>query len=159
MPDVMNAKSRSALMSRIRTEDTRPEMLARKYLWWAGFRYRLHPRKLRGKPDIVLPRWHTVVFIHGCFWHRHTGCSFFKPPKHRRNFWKAKLAGNQQRDGVVQATLSHSGWRVAVVWECALRTSVEKTGRILVAWLRSDKRTIEIEAPHHRVVHHMLVRP
>lgn len=136
MVDVMSSDKRSALMSRIRGKNTGPELLIRKYLWRAGFRYLLHNKRLPGKPDLVLPRWNAAVFVHGCFWHRHVGCPYFRLPKSREAFWDEKLAGNQVRDSAAIAALIGDGWRVAVVWECAVRASADVTGRKLASWLQ-----------------------
>lgn len=144
MVDVMSADKRSALMSRIRAKDTGPEILVRKYLWGNGFRYALHNKWLPGKPDLVLPRWNAVVFVHGCFWHRHVGCPYFRLPKTRSSFWDEKLASNQTRDAAAMAALIGDDWRVAVVWECAVRASVEATGRALVSWLQRGTSGIEL---------------
>lgn len=144
MVDVMSAAKRSALMSRIRGEDTRPELLVRRYLWHAGFRYGLHSARLPGKPDIVLPKWNAVVFIHGCFWHRHSGCPHFRLPKTRTAFWDKKLARNRARDSAAIATLVTHGWRVAVVWECAVRADPGVAGKKLVDWLQRSKTGIEL---------------
>lgn len=144
MVDVMSADKRSALMSRIRAKNTGPEILVRKYLWRAGFRYRLHNKRLPGKPDIVLPRWNAVVFVHGCFWHRHVGCPYFRLPKTRPRFWDEKLASNQARDAAAIATLIDDGWRVAVVWECAVRASADATGRTLASWLQRGPTSIQL---------------
>jgi len=140
----MSAAKRSALMSRIRGKDTVPELLIRKYLWHAGFRYRLHNKRLPGKPDLVLPRWNAAVFVHGCFWHRHAGCPYFRLPKTRAVFWDEKLSGNQARDSAAIATLIGNGWRVAVVWECAVRASADATGRELASWLPRESTSIQL---------------
>lgn len=105
-------------MSGIRSRDTKPELAVRRHLHAQGLRYRLHARELPGRPDIVLPRHRTVVFVHGCFWHRHEGCRFAYTPKSREEFWKAKLDGNAARDERDQQRLGKLGWRVEVVWEC-----------------------------------------
>ncbi len=144
MVDVMDAAKRSALMSRIRGGDTAPELLIRKGLWHAGFRYTLHAAKLPGKPDIVLPRWNAVVFVHGCFWHRHSGCAYFRLPKTRTAFWDVKLAQNQARDRANIAAMESLGWRVAVVWECAVRTNSQVAVKKLVRWLQRTETTLEL---------------
>jgi DNA mismatch endonuclease (patch repair protein) len=105
-------------MSRIKGKDTGPEILVRSLLHRAGFRFRLHVKQLPGKPDIVLPRHHTVVFVHGCFWHRHAGCKYAYTPKSRRKFWLEKFAGNVKRDRSNCRRLRYLGWRVLTVWEC-----------------------------------------
>jgi len=145
MVDVMSADKRSALMSRIRGKNTLPELHVRKCLWHAGLRYRLHVRGLPGRPDLVLPRWKVAVFVHGCFWHHHTGCVFFRLPKTRPGFWKKKLRGNRSRDMESVAALNAAGWRVAVVWECALRADLDRVGPMLAKWVRLGKDSLEIE--------------
>lgn len=144
MVDVMSTDKRSALMSRIRGKNTGPELLIRKYLWSAGFRYRLHNKRLPGKPDLVLPMWNAAIFVHGCFWHRHAGCPYFRLPKTRAAFWNAKLAGNQVRDSAAIAALIDDGWRIAVVWECAVRANADATGRKLAAWLQRKSPSIQL---------------
>nr|WP_238341055.1 very short patch repair endonuclease [Pseudomonas mosselii] len=107
-------------MSRIRGRDTMPEMLIRRGLHARGFRYRLQDGKLPGRPDLIFPRHHAVIFIHGCFWHGHD-CSMFKLPLTRQEFWSAKIASNRARDERVNTALLQLGWRVANVWECSMR--------------------------------------
>lgn len=152
--DVMSAEKRSALMSRIRGKDTGPELLVRRELWGAGFRYRLQVKGLPGKPDLVLPKWKAVVFVHGCFWHRHSGCDNFRLPKTRPEFWDAKLRSNSARDAAATRRLIEEGWRVAVVWECALRTDTHKVGEILVAWMTEGQGSMEITGQRHTVQRH-----
>lgn len=113
--------NRSRMMARIRAKDTRPEMMVRRFLHACGYRYRLHDRRLPGSPDIVLPRWRTVVEVRGCFWHAHEGCDRFRIPKTRTEWWQDKLMRNRERDGDNLAGLIDLGWNVVVVWECALR--------------------------------------
>ena len=122
MTDVLTPEQRKLNMSRIRGRDTKPEMLIRRGLHVRGLRYRLHDRTLPGRPDLVFPQYHTVVFIHGCFWHAH-GCALSKLPSTRQDFWKGKLAGNVVRDRKAIGALQSDGWRVLVIWECALRGS------------------------------------
>jgi len=105
-------------MAAIRGKDTKPEMLVRRYLHRAGFRYRLHAKDLPGKPDIVLPKYRAVIFVHGCFWHRHEGCKNAVMPKTNEAFWRKKLEGNVQRDRRNEEKLKKQGWRVLTVWEC-----------------------------------------
>lgn len=105
-------------MARIRGRDTRPEMAVRHFAHALGFRYRLHRRDLPGTPDIVFTRFHTVIFVHGCFWHRHEGCRRATMPKTRRDFWQAKFNANVERDRRNIATLEAAGWTVIVIWEC-----------------------------------------
>jgi DNA mismatch endonuclease, patch repair protein len=105
-------------MGRIRGKDTEPEKRVRSLLHRMGYRFRLHDRTLPGRPDIVLRRYRTVIFVHGCFWHRHPGCRYAYSPKTRVEFWEAKFAGNVVRDQDAQASLALAGWRVVTVWEC-----------------------------------------
>jgi len=107
-------------MSKIRGKDSNPEMKLRRLVHGLGFRYRLHVKNLPGKPDLVLPARHAVIFMHGCFWHRHEGCKLARLPKSRLDFWKTKLEANRQRDLYHQQQLLELGWRVLVVWECQL---------------------------------------
>jgi DNA mismatch endonuclease (patch repair protein) len=107
-------------MSRIRAKDTKPELLIRRGLHRRGFRFRLHARKLPGKPDLVLRKYNAVVFVHGCFWHRHE-CALFKWPKRRSEFWKDKLQTNVRRDAQVAEALGRAGWRILNIWECSLK--------------------------------------
>ena len=121
-------------MSRIRSGNTAPEIALRKLLHSAGFRFRLHSKNLPGKPDIVLPKWRTVIFMHGCFWHRHQGCRDTTTPKTRTDWWLNKFSKNVANDLKKQRALEDAGWRVLVVWECELRElqhlKVELTKRI-----------------------------
>jgi DNA mismatch endonuclease (patch repair protein) len=122
MPDTLTKSERSALMSRIRGTNTKPEILVRSALHRAGLRFRLHGRDLPGRPDIVLARHKVVVFVHGCFWHRH-GCALSGEPRTRRRFWREKFDRNVERDARNARALRRLGWRVLTVWECALRTT------------------------------------
>jgi DNA mismatch endonuclease (patch repair protein) len=119
--DILAKEKRSALMSRIRGRNTKPELAVRSLLHRLGYRFRIHVRDLPGWPDIVLPRYRLVVLVHGCFWHRHANCRFCYVPKTRVNFWRKKFEGNIRRDREVQLALKKIGWRVMVVWECELR--------------------------------------
>lgn len=120
MTDVLSRAQRSYCMSRIRGKDTNPERLIRTGLFALGFRYRLHRRSLAGCPDLVLPKYRAVIFVHGCFWHRHK-CGLFKWPKRNAAFWRQKINRNHAGDKKNLMTLNSEGWRVLVVWECALR--------------------------------------
>jgi DNA mismatch endonuclease Vsr len=120
MVDVLTSEQRRYNMSRIRGGNTKPELLIRKALHAEGFRYRLHQRKLAGCPDIVLPKYRTVVFVHGCFWHGHN-CHLVKKVETRAEFWQSKLSRNVERDREVIRSLRADGWKIALVWECALR--------------------------------------
>jgi DNA mismatch endonuclease (patch repair protein) len=116
--DSLSREHRSWNMSRIRGKDTRPELRVRSALHRLGYRFRLNRRDLPGKPDIVLPRYQTVIFVHGCFWHRHPGCRFAYTPKSRVEFWQAKFQRNVERHREVEEELTTLGWRVLVIWEC-----------------------------------------
>jgi DNA mismatch endonuclease (patch repair protein) len=113
------------MMKGIRSKDTQPEMIVRKYLHAQGFRYRLHTRKLPGSPDLVLPRYRVAIFVHGCFWHRHDGCKYATTPANNAERWKSKFDGNVERDARKESLLRAAGWRVMVVWECELRRAPE----------------------------------
>jgi len=121
MADVVDKATRSRMMSGIRAKNTKPELVVRQYLHQRGLRYRLHVETLPGRPDIVFPRHHTVVFVHGCFWHHHDGCKYATMPASRQEFWANKLSENVARDQYQIATLQELGWKVLVVWECELR--------------------------------------
>lgn len=136
MPDKLNKSRRSWNMSRIRGKDTTPERAVRSLLHRHGYRFRLHLRDLPGRPDIVLPRYKTVILVHGCFWHRHRNCRNCTTPANNRDFWIKKLKGNVARDRRNEAKLRKAGWQVVVVWECelpiptSLRRWIRKTGRV-----------------------------
>ncbi|MTV39946.1 very short patch repair endonuclease [Duganella radicis] len=121
MVDSLDPAARSAVMSRVRGKDTRPEMIVRKLVFAAGYRYRLHVRTLPGSPDLVFPSRRKVIFVHGCFWHRHENCSLARIPKSRVEFWTEKLNGNRARDERAFQALAQAGWEVLVLWECELR--------------------------------------
>lgn len=135
-------------MAAIRGADTRPEMTIRKALHARGFRYRLHAKELRGKPDLILPKYKASIFVHGCFWHGHD-CPLFRWPKTREDFWRHKIGENQRRDADVRRQLAAEGWRVATVWECALkgwgRLPLPDVIDSLSAWLSSDANKLSIE--------------
>jgi len=116
----------SYTMSRIRSKNTKPEALVRKYLFSNGFRYRKNDKRYSGCPDIVLPKYRTIVFVNGCFWHMHEGYPCFVMPKTRREFWEAKLNRNRQRDAQNVESLKNSGWNVIVVWECELKPKIRE---------------------------------
>lgn len=122
-------------MSQIRSKNTRPELLVRHFLWTSGFRYRLHGKKLPGSPDIVLSRYKTVIFVHGCFWHGHSPCKQFKMPNTNTEFWQAKIERNQARDAQAIANLKAMGWQVIVLWECEIQG---KAGRPRLVRLLSE---------------------
>jgi len=120
MTDVVSKENRSNNMAAVRSKNTKPELLIRKGLHRLGFRFRLHDRKLPGKPDLVLPKYNAVIFVNGCFWHRHD-CHLFKWPSTRKDFWKAKIEGNRARDIETVKQLQSMGWRVLTIWECSMK--------------------------------------
>lgn len=124
MPDVHTPDQRHRNMAAIHSSSTKPELKVRRALWSLGFRYRINEKHLPGKPDIVLPKYRTVVFIHGCFWHGHKDCKNYTVPKTNTEFWTAKVARNQERDQEVWRQLEARGWSVIIVWECELKKSV-----------------------------------
>ncbi|MCA9114264.1 MAG: DNA mismatch endonuclease Vsr [Planctomycetaceae bacterium] len=122
MVDRLSKAHRSWNMSRIRSRDTKPELRVRSLVHRLGYRFRLQAKQLTGKPDLVLPRYRTAVFVHGCFWHRHPGCRFAYHPRSRVEFWQTKFARNVERDEEVRTALEAEGWRVVVIWECETAT-------------------------------------
>lgn len=116
--DILSPEARSARMRLIRSKNTNPELAVRRLIHSLGYRYRLHHRKLPGKPDLVFAGRKKAIFVHGCFWHRHEGCRYDRPPKSKLDYWKPKLEGNQQRDRENQAKLREMGWTILVIWEC-----------------------------------------
>lgn len=118
MADIVDRATRSRMMAGIKTRDTTPERLVRSHLHRAGLRFRLQAAELPGRPDLVLPRWNAVVFVHGCYWHRHPGCRYATTPATNVSFWKKKFDANVSRDTRNIAALRRAGWRVFVVWEC-----------------------------------------
>lgn len=136
MTDVHNPERRSKNMRAIRSKNTTPELLIRKLLFSLGFRFRLHVKSLPATPDIVLPKYRTAIFVHGCFWHGHD-CYFFKLPKTRRDFWQAKIDANRQRDRRGQDMLILARWRVVTVWECALKGRLKQDPSVLAEQLSS----------------------
>jgi len=137
MADTLKREERSRRMSLIRSSDTSPELAIRKALHRLGLRYRLHGKDLPGKPDLVFPRHRVVLFVHGCFWHRHEGCKVATTPKSNTAFWKAKFERNVERDFQARARLEEMGWRVLIAWECDLRPkAVEVTSLALLKSIR-----------------------
>lgn len=137
--------TRSEMMARIGGKDTKPEMLIRRGLHASGLRYRIHVGGLPGRPDIVLPRFRSVIFVHGCFWHAHEGCRYFRIPGTRTEFWTAKIHGNHQRDIAKVEQLRQTGWRVLTVWECATKSnSVDCLVKTIVSWLEDGDLVGEI---------------
>ncbi|MBK6264388.1 DNA mismatch endonuclease Vsr [Marivirga sp. S37H4] len=123
MADVHEPAIRSYNMSQIKGKDTKPEILVRKFLHKHGFRFRLHSKNLSGKPDIVLPKYKTVIFVNGCFWHGHENCKYFKLPKTRTEWWEEKINGTVLRDQKNYGILEKEGWKIITIWECELKTN------------------------------------
>lgn len=121
MADVHNKATRSYNMSQVKGKDTQPEMLVRKFLFAQGFRYRLHDKKLPGKPDIILPKYKIVIFVHGCFWHGHERCKYATIPKTRSDWWKEKINKNLANDEKAIRSLKEMGWQIIVIWGCELK--------------------------------------
>ena len=120
MADVHTNEQRSYNMQQIRSRDTKPEMQVRKFLHAQGFRYRLHDKKLPGKPDIILPKYRTVIFVNGCFWHGHEHCKYYAVPKTRTDWWLNKINTNKANDAKAVKALKKEGWKIITVWECIL---------------------------------------
>lgn len=142
MVDIVDFATRSRMMASIRGKDTKPELLLRKAMHAQGFRFRLHDKCLPGSPDLVLPRYRAVVFVHGCFWHRHEGCRFATTPATRPDFWADKFQANVARDRKHEAALLAANWRVAIIWECDIKSSVENMADELASWLKTGQSTI-----------------
>lgn len=131
MADVLTKEQRHLNMSHICGRDTKPEEIVRKYLFSKGYRYRKNDSRYPGKPDIVLPKYHTAIFVHGCFWHRHPGCRYATMPATNREFWQKKFDQNVARDKKVQEQLKKDGWNVIVVWECEISKKSDRNNRLL----------------------------
>lgn len=136
MTDSLDKQSRSKVMSKVRHKDTRPEMVVRRLIHGLGFRYRLHAKDLPGKPDITFRKKRKVIFVHGCFWHRHSECKLARLPKSRTDFWVPKLERNKIRDEKVIAQLIEEGWEVLVIWECQTN-DIEQLEKKLLSFLHS----------------------
>lgn len=133
MADVHLPATRSYNMSRIKSKDTKPEMQVRKFLHAQGYRYRLHDKKLPGKPDIVLPGYNTIIFVHGCFWHGHKNCKYYVVPKTNTAWWLNKISTNKANDAKAVKALKKAGWKVITVWECSLKPAkIEKALNMLI---------------------------
>ena len=148
MPDVHDRATRSRNMAAIGGKNTKPELIVRKGLHAKGLRYRLHAKDLPGKPDLVFPRHDAVLFVHGCFWHKHS-CPFFVWPKTRREFWENKILSNVSRDAETVRLLREKDLRVGIVWECALKGRYRRDLEIVIGtladWVRSQEPQIQIE--------------
>lgn len=140
MADTLTAQKRSELMARIRSKDTRPEMAVRRMLHGEGYRYRLHDKRLPGRPDLVFRRRRKIIFVHGCFWHWHgdQACKSARLPKSRLEFWMPKLEGNRERDRRVQEALEREGWRFLIVWECEIKDK-ERVRNKMVTFLDDEE--------------------
>lgn len=144
--DVVDKLTRSRMMAGIGGKNTKPELVLRRALHARGFRYRLHVKEVSGHPDLVLPKYRAVIFVHGCFWHRHTGCRYATEPATRAKFWQSKFQTNVERDARVRKELLEGGWRVAIVWECALRKrqQVAPVAESIAVWLPSHASVLEL---------------
>ena len=139
MVDIVDRATRSRMMAGIGSRDTRPELMLRRAIHARGIRYRLHDRRLPGTPDLAFRRFGAVCFVHGCFWHRHAACPYATTPATRPEFWQAKFDANTERDERNQHDLLQAGWRVAIVWECALRKqALLEIAQQLERWLRGS---------------------
>lgn len=140
--DIWSKEKRSDVMSKIRSKNTKPELFLRSWLHGQGFRFRIHRKDLPGKPDIVLPKYRTAIFVHGCFWHYHAGCNEGRIPDTNSKFWQTKLSKNIDRDLKHQANLRESGWQVIVIWECELegKQRREHTLNTLIQTLKLNER-------------------
>lgn len=148
MADIVSPEERSRMMAGIRGKDTKPEMILRKGLHSLGFRYRLHDKKLPGKPDMVFPKYNAVIFAHGCFWHGHS-CHLFKWPASNTEFWRTKITRNMKLDKEHLVQLQEMGWRTGVIWECSLkgkyRINTEEVVELCAQWLQTtDMTSLEI---------------
>ena len=148
LTDSVSPEKRSEVMSKIGSKDTKPELLIRKGLHAKGFRYKLHDKKLPGKPDLVFSRYRSVIFVNGCFWHGHF-CNLFRFPKSNTEYWKGKIARNIERDTINRRSLYEVGWRVLTIWECALngrkRLELNQVLALASAWLLSTESNCEIK--------------
>ncbi len=139
MSDVHDKETRSYYMSQISGKDTKPEIMVRKFLHSNGFRYGLHRKDLPGKPDLVLPKYNKVIFVHGCFWHAHENCKYFKIPKTRTEWWKEKLFANRARDKQHIQELKEMGWNVIIVWGCELKQDIfQETSEQLIMNIKNE---------------------
>jgi len=138
MADVLTSSQRRYCMSQIKDKNTKPEQIVRKWLWANGFRYRLHGKKLPGKPDIVFPGCRKVIFVHGCFWHKHR-CKYFKWPATNESFWREKIESNVKRDKRNRTALKKDGWQPFVIWECELKPQkIDSTFQKLREFMNSN---------------------
>ena len=139
MADVLSKEQRHRCMSQIKSKNTKPEVLVRRFLFANGFRFRLHRKDLPGKPDIVLPKYKTVIFINGCFWHGHHNCKYASIPETNHEFWQNKISGNMERDRTAYSELLRQGWNVIEIWQCQLKTrEKDKTLQNLITALNNE---------------------
>ena len=135
MADTVSPDVRSRMMAGIKGKDTKPELMVRELLHRSGYRFRLHRKDLPGRPDLVLTRFNAALFVNGCFWHGHEDCNLFRLPKSRQDFWGEKISGNRVRDSIKQSELFELGWRVGVIWECAMKGKAAVFQSVLLAGL------------------------
>jgi len=147
MVDIVDSITRSRMMAGIKSRNTKPELLIRSLLHNRGFRFRLHVKNLPGKPDIVLPKYHSVIFINGCFWHGHQNCHLFRLPATRTEFWQEKICRNQANDSRAIELLLASNWRVCIVWECSIRGAKKNPEEVIdtvINWLTGNEIFLEV---------------
>lgn len=141
MADVLSKEQRQRCMSHVKSKNTKPEVLVRRFLFAHGFRFRLYRKDLPGKPDIVLPKYKTAIFINGCFWHGHENCKYAKLPETNHEFWLTKINGNIQRDITTSAKLTEMGWRIFTIWQCELKPkNIDNTLNNLITELQNEQR-------------------
>ena len=146
MADVVDKETRSRMMSGIRGKNTKPELILRRALHARNLRFRLHPARMPGRPDLVFPKYRAAIFVHGCFWHRHEDCRYATTPATRPEFWREKFLDNVERDQRNIGALRAEGWRVAVIWECSLRRTdraLETVDRV-EAWILGKEDFLEV---------------
>lgn len=146
MSDIFSSEKRSKIMSKVKGEDTKPEMKVRRYLHSKGFRYRLHQKSLPGSPDLVFKKYNAIIFVNGCFWHGHENCKYAKLPKSRKSYWKNKISKNKKRDKKAINNLLNNSWRVLVIWSCSLKNKklLEKKLQLVEKWLINGNNYKEI---------------
>lgn len=152
MTDILTKKQRSKLMSKVRSRDTKPEWILRCGLHRFGFRYRLKNSHLPGSPDLVFPKFHAVVFVHGCYWHRHPGCKDASTPKSNVDFWEKKFTENVERDRRIILQLENLGWRILVVWECELTKKAVETILRVAYWLSQGNVCYDGDVTQHELL-------
>jgi DNA mismatch endonuclease (patch repair protein) len=146
-------------MAKIRGKNTKPELWLRRHLWSKGLRYRVHVNALPGTPDMVLRRWNAAIFVHGCFWHHHDGCPLFKIPATRTEFWREKLESNARRDHAAVNKLTGAGWRVLIVWECAMRFDAVRAEELVLSWITAEVPSTQITTRSGRAIAEHIFAP